>query len=275
MRDPVELRRRAGVTGDPDRDQHFLDDERVLDRIVSYAVDGGFDLDHVLEIGPGAGALTARLLAVADCVTAIESDRTLVDFLEREFAESVASGRLRVETGDATSIAFPDFTASVSNLPYGVSSPVLFRLLPRWRPLVLLVQQEFGERMAAAPGTDAYGRLSVTAQHYATIELLETVPPGVFTPPPAVDSAIVRTTPRQPTYAIPDEEAFFRVIRAIFTQRRKTVRNAIRNTTHISAIEDPDAVIEALGQEVAGDRPANLPPETFAKIATLAAEADR
>lgn len=274
MRDPVALRRRAGVTGDPDRDQHFLDDERVLDRIVSYAVDADFDLDHVLEIGPGAGALTARLLGVADHVTAVEADRDLVGFLRREFAESIESGRLHVVAGDATSVELPPFSASVSNLPYGVSSPVVFRLLPKRRPLVLLVQREFGERMAAAPGTDAYGRLSVTAQHYATIEVLETVPPGVFTPPPAVESAIVRTVPREPSYAIPDEETFFRVVRAIFTQRRKTVRNAIRNTTHISEIGDPDAVIAELGPELAGDRPANLPPETFARIATIAAEAD-
>ena len=267
MKDPAALAARAGVAGDPDRDQHFLMDERVLDRLPTYAE--GFDRSRVLEIGGGTGALTDRLLAVADHVTAIERDRTLAAFLREEFAEEIDEGHLDVVTADATDVDLPPFTACVSNLPYGASSPILFRLLPRRRPLVVMVQREFGERMAAEAGTDAYGRLSVTAQHYASVEVLEIVPPSAFQPAPAVESAVVRTTPREPTYTVDDEERFLAVVRAVFTQRRKTLRNAIRNTTHISGIDDPAAVIDALPEELLSARPGALEPAEFARIAQL------
>ena len=261
---------RAGVGGDRRRDQHFLVDDRVLDRLPTYAE--SFDRSDVLEVGAGTGALTDRLLAVSDHVTAIERDRDLAGFLAGEFADAVDDGRLDVVAADATTVDLPDYTACVSNLPYGASSPILFRLLPRRRPTVLMVQREFADRMAAEPGTDDYGRLSVTAQHYADVEIVETVPPEAFAPPPAVDSAVVRTTPREPEYEITDEAAFLDLVRAVFTQRRKTLRNAIRNTTHISGIADPRAVLDALDDGTLRARAGELSPADFATIAAVAVE---
>ncbi len=270
-RDPDRLVRRAGTRGDPDRDQHFLVDDRVLDRIPGYLPDGA-DTSHVLEIGGGAGALTDRLLRVADRVTVVERDPDLAAFLREEFAAAVDDGRLDVVEGDALDVDLPDFTACVANLPYGVSSEIAFRLLPRGRPLVLMFQKEFAERMAADPGTSEYGRLSVSAQHYADVEVVEVVPPEAFSPPPAVESAVVRLTPRDPDYEVADVEFFLDFVKALFTQRRKTVRNAVRNTAHISGLDDPSAVVEAADEETMSKRPGDLAPAEFAALATLAAE---
>ena len=273
MRDPDALVARAGVRGDPDRDQHFLVDDRVLDRLPGY-LPGDADRSHVLEVGGGAGALTDRLRSVADHLTVLERDPALAAFLEREFAEAVKSGELTVIEGDALEIELPEFTASVSNLPYGVSSEIAFRLLPERQPTVLMFQREFAERMAADPGDDEYGRLSVTAGHYADVEIVEPVPKEAFSPAPAVESAVVRTTPRQPDYEVPDDERFMALVRAVFTQRRKTMRNAIRNTAHISGIEDPAAVVDAADETLLGRRAGNVPPTAFARLTRTAAEVD-
>ncbi|MEF8856200.1 MAG: 16S ribosomal RNA methyltransferase A [Haloplanus sp.] len=271
-RDPDRLLQRAGVSGNPDRDQHFLIDERVLDRVPTYLPDDA-DRSHVLEIGGGTGALTDRLLAASDHVTVIERDPDLAAFLRREFEDERLAGRLTVIQGDALTVDLPaDVTASVSNLPYGVSSELTFRLLPLGLPTVLMFQREFAERMAAAPGTSEYGRLSVSAQHYAAVEVVEPVPPTAFSPPPAVDSAVVRTTPREPDYEVADEAFFLRFVKAVFTQRRKTVRNAIRNTAHISGLDDPDAVVAAAAEDLLSKRAGDLVPDDFAALAGVALE---
>ncbi|PSQ28575.1 16S rRNA (adenine(1518)-N(6)/adenine(1519)-N(6))-dimethyltransferase [Halobacteriales archaeon QS_9_68_17] len=272
MRDPDGLLARAGVRGNPDRDQHFLVDDRVLDRLPSYATAADADLSHVLEIGPGTGALTDRLLGVAEAVTAVERDPDLVEFLREEFADEVGAGRLTVVGGDALSVDLPEFTASVSNLPYGVSSGIAFRLLPKQVPLVLMFQKEFAERMAAEPGSDDYGRLSVSARHYADVEVVEPVPSEAFSPPPNVESAVVRTTPRDPDYEVDDPDFFLRFVKAMFTQRRKTMRNAVRNTAHISGLNDPDAVVDAADERLMSMRAGNVTPAEFAALATLAAD---
>ncbi|WP_256687549.1 16S ribosomal RNA methyltransferase A [Halococcus qingdaonensis] len=269
QRDPDALLARAGVRADTDQDQHFLVDDRVLDRLASHTTE--LDTSHVLEIGAGTGALTARLLDRAERVTAVERDSRLATFLREEFADAIAAGALTVVEGDALVVDLPEFTASLSNLPYGISSEVLFRLLPRKRPLVVTVQREFAERMVAAPNTENYGRLSVTAGHYADCEIVETVPPAAFSPPPAVESAVVRTTPRDPDYSVP-EEPFLAFVRGVFTQRRKTLRNAIRNTGHITGIEQPEAVVEAADEELLGKRAGELAPEQFAALTELAIE---
>jgi 16S rRNA (adenine1518-N6/adenine1519-N6)-dimethyltransferase len=271
LRDPDDLIRRAGVRGDPDQDQHFLVDDRVLDRVPTYLSDE-VDRSHVLEIGGGTGALTDRLLRVADRVTVVERDTRFAAFLREEFADDVESGRLTILEGDALTVDLPEFTACVSNLPYGISSEITFRLLPRGRPLVLMFQKEFAERMAAESGTDEYGRLSVSAQHYGDVDVVETVPREAFDPKPAVQSAIVRVTPRDPDYEVDDEEFFFDFVKALFTQRRKTIRNGIRNTAHISGLDDPEAVVEAADEDVLRKRAGNLSPADFAALATLAAE---
>jgi len=270
-RDPDALVRRAGVRPDRDRDQHFLVDDRVLDRLPEYAA-AVADLSHVLEIGAGTGALTDRLLAAAARVTAVERDPDLAAFLREEFAAEREAGRLTVVEADALEVDLPDFSASVSNLPYGISSPVAFRLLPRGRPLVLTFQREFAERMAAEPGTGEYGRLSVAAGHYAAVEIVEHVPPEAFDPRPRVESAVVRTRPRDPDYDVPDDDFFLRFLKAVFTQRRKTMRNAVRNTAHISRLEDPDAVVAAAPEGLLGRRAGDLAPAEFAELATLAWE---
>ena len=164
MRDPDALLARADARGDPERDQHFLVDDRVLDRLPGYLPPAA-DVDHVLEIGGGTGALTDRLLEATESVTVVERDPDLAAFLRVEFSAAIAAGELTVIEGDALEVELPAFDASVSNLPYGVSSQIAFRLLPAGRPLVLMFQAEFAARMAAAPGTDEYGRLSVTAGH--------------------------------------------------------------------------------------------------------------
>jgi 16S rRNA (adenine1518-N6/adenine1519-N6)-dimethyltransferase len=270
-RDPDALIRRAGVRGDPNRDQHFLVDDRVLDRIPTY-LPADADVDHLLEVGGGTGALTDRLLGVGDHVTVVERDPALAAFLREEFADARDRGRLTVLEGDALDVDLPDFTASVSNLPYGISSEIAFRLLPLKRPLVLMFQKEFADRMAAEAGTSEYGRLSVSAQHYADVEVVETVPREAFEPQPRVESAIVRTTPRDPEYEVDDEEFFLRFVKAIFTQRRKTVRNAIRNTPHITGLDDPDAVVDAADETLLSRRAGDLSPREFARLATVAAE---
>ena len=270
-RDPDRLIRRAGVRGDPDREQLFLVDERVLDRIPTYLPDDA-DTSHLLEIGGGTGALTDRLLAVGDCVTVVERDPPLAAFLREEFADAIESGRLTVVEGDALDVDLPDFSACVSNLPYGVSSEIAFRLLPRARPLVLMFQLEFAERMAAEAGTSEYGRLSVGAQHYADVEIVERVPREAFDPAPAVQSAVVRAIPREPDYTVDDEAFFLDFVKALFTQRRKTVRNAIRNTTHISGIADGSAVVAAAPEDLLSKRPGDLFPEEFAELTRLASE---
>ncbi|QSG13922.1 16S ribosomal RNA methyltransferase A [Halapricum desulfuricans] len=272
FRDPDALLARAGVGGNPDRDQHFLVDDRVLDRVPTYATEIDADLGHVLEIGAGTGALTDRLLAVAGHVTAVERDPDLAAFLREEFAAEIDAGRLTVLEGDALAVELPEFTASISNLPYGISSEITFRLLPHGVPLVLMFQREFAERMAADPGTEEYGRLSVTAGHYADIEVVEPVPEAAFRPPPAVESAIVRTTPREPAYEVPSDEVFMDLVKAIFTQRRKTMRNAIRNTGHISGLDDPDAVVDAAAEDLMSKRAGDVTPAEFAKLAQLAVE---
>ena len=282
-RDPDALARRAGARADPDRDQHFLVDDRVLDRIPGYLPDDA-DLGHVLEIGGGAGALTDRLLATATAdagaaadspsrrVTVIERDGAFAEFLREEFAGAVADGLLDVVEGDALDVELPPFTACVANLPYGVSSEIAFRLLPEKKPLVLMFQAEFADRMVASAGESEYGRLSVSAQHYADVEIVERVPKEAFDPQPAVESAVVRCTPRDPDYAVGDEAFFLRFVKALFTQRRKTVRNAVRNTAHISGLDDPEAVVDAADEELLRSRPGTLEPAAFAALAELARE---
>jgi 16S rRNA (adenine1518-N6/adenine1519-N6)-dimethyltransferase len=268
-RDPDALIRRAGVRGNPDFDQHFLVDDRVLDRLPGYLPEDA-DTSHILEVGAGTGALTDRLLAVADRVTAVERDPELAAFLRGEFAEAIEDGRLTVIEGDALDVEIPEFTASVSNLPYGISSEIAFRLLPADRPLVLMFQQEFAERMAADAGEDEYGRLSVTAGHYADIDVVETIPREAFAPQPRVESAVVTTVPRDPEYTVPDDAFFMDFLKAVFTQRRKTMRNAVRNTAHISELGDPDAVVEAADEGLMSARAGKVTPAEFAQLATLA-----
>ena len=209
--------------------QHFLTDRHYLERIVeAIAPRPG---EAMLEIGPGTGLLTARLTAVVRPLHVVEIDRDLVAELRRRFpSESVI-----VHEGDALELDLATFPAPlrvVGNLPYNVSTPILFRIeqqAARIRDCTFLLQKEVVERMVATPGTPEYGRLSVMLQsRFALADALD-VPPGAFTPPPKVDSALVRMRPLGEDRPRARDEALFRaMVAAAFSQRRKTLRNAVR-----------------------------------------------
>lgn len=256
MRGTRELAREAGVSIDGTGDQHFLVDDRVLDRMVEKAPDG----DHVLEIGGGVGSITQRLVEKYDEVTVVEIDGRLADFLREEFGVNVIEE-------DATEAELPEFDVCVSNLPFSASSPILFRLLPHAKPMLLKVQREFAERAVADVGDDDYGRLSVTVSRYANAKIIENVPPEASTPPPEVESALVRFEPRDdvPTEAEEADDIFADVVRGVFTQRRKTLRNALRNTTHITGIEEES--VYDLPEELLSKRPDSVSPKEYVEIA--------
>lgn len=212
--------RSLGVRATKSLGQHFLTDARVADRQVAYA--GVQPRDVVLEIGPGVGVLTERLARRADRVVCIEKDRRLAAYVAR-LGENV-----RVVAGDATRVKWPPFDILVSNLPYNISSPVIFRVLEaRYRRAVLMVQAEFAERMVSKPGSPEYGRLTVGVAAWAEARILERVPASVFVPRPKVDSAIVWIAPRPPPFPLADPHRFSRVVQAAFAHRRKTLANAL------------------------------------------------
>jgi 16S rRNA (adenine1518-N6/adenine1519-N6)-dimethyltransferase len=211
--------------------QHFL--EAAWAEKLVHAIAPRAD-DRFLEIGPGPGALTLRLAPRVAHVTAVEVDPDLVrtlqprlptnvtliseDFLAFDLAALVAEGALRV----------------AGNLPYNASSPILFKLLRIYRDghglsdATLMVQREVADRIQGQPGTKAYGTLSVFAQLRARVHRLMTLPPGAFRPPPKVHSAVLRFEFHDPIVKLRDEALFESLVRSIFTQRRKTLHNALR-----------------------------------------------
>lgn len=208
--------------------QHFLHDPAVLDRIVA-AVDPRPG-DNLVEIGPGRGALTERLLARAGRLTAIEIDRDLTPALRERFGDSLVLIEADALHADYPALAAAGPLRLVGNLPYNISSPLLFTLLASGAPIAdmhFMLQREVVERIAAAPGTPAYGRLSAAVAARADAEILFTVGPGAFKPPPRVHSAVVRLRPRPAPFPLPDLAAYDRVVTAAFGQRRKTLRNAL------------------------------------------------
>ena len=231
--------------------QNFLADEHYLRRIVD-AVDPRAG-ERIVEIGPGLGALTDRLIERAGHLTAIEIDRDLAARLR----ERHSADRLTLVEGDA--LAF-DFGALgndlriVGNLPYNISSPLLFHLAAfagALRDLHVMLQKEVVDRMTAAPGTSDYGRLTVMLQVRFDITRLFIVPPGAFRPAPKVDSAVARLLPlRERAPRIADPARFERIVAAAFSQRRKTLRNALAQHLDAAALVaagvDPGARGETL-----------------------------
>lgn len=209
--------------------QHFLTDRHYLARIVA-EIDPRPG-DAMVEIGPGPGALTDALCGAVQPLHVIEVDRELAQALRSRFPpQSVVVHEGDVLAFDLATLPTP--LRVVGNLPYNVSTPILFhvaRFAPRIRDCVFMLQREVVERMVAEPDTPAYGRLSVMLQERFDMSLAFRVPPGAFTPPPKVESAIVRMQPR-PGGAprARDEGAFAAVVAAAFSQRRKTLRNALR-----------------------------------------------
>ncbi len=191
--------------------------------------------EHLLEIGPGQGAITLELLRSAGSLDAIELDRDLVEPLRQRCA---GLGELRLQQADALRVDLCALVPSgerlrlVGNLPYNISTPLLFRFLAQRaciQDMHLLLQREVVERIAAQPGTKTYGRLSVMVQTDCQVEKLFSIPPGAFSPPPKVDSAFLRLCPWQPSrYTIADREIYAKLVAKAFSQRRKTLRNALR-----------------------------------------------
>ncbi len=251
--------------------QNFLHERGIIDKIV-LAVNPQPG-DRLVEIGPGQGALTFPLLRKHGALTAIEFDRDLIAPLR---AAAQAHGALTIVSGDVLGVDLSALAADaqdvharirlLGNLPYNLSSPILFHALEHAaaiRDMHFMLQKEVVERMAAGPGSKIYGRLSVMLQAYCTVTPLFTVPPGAFRPAPKVDSAVVRLVPRAAAdIAVGDRRRFAEVVRAAFGQRRKTLRNALHSVADSAMIEAaglrPDARAEQI--DVAGFvRLANLP----------------
>jgi 16S rRNA (adenine1518-N6/adenine1519-N6)-dimethyltransferase len=244
--------------------QHFLHDPLVLRRIVN-AVAPQPD-DALLEIGPGTGALTAALLARVPQLDAVEIDRDLARALRERWPE-----RLRLHEGDALDFDYAALGARrgrklrvIGNLPYNVSTPLLFRLLKavdHIADLHVMLQREVVERMAAAPGSRDYGRLTVMLAPWLSIEHLFDVGPGAFSPPPRVWSAVARLTVL-PEPRFPVHPQFGPLVAAAFSQRRKTLRNSLRGM--LVPVDFQAAGVDP------GARPETLEPRQFAALAALA-----
>ena len=206
--------------------QHFLFDPSILGRIADAALLGPDD--HVLEIGPGRGTLTRELARRAGRVTAIEQDRRLAESLPAALGDR----RVTVIHGDALEVPWPAADVVAGNIPYQITSPLIERALepPRPRHIVFLVQREVADRLAAEPGSKQYGALSAGVQLVAQVERLFAVKAGAFRPPPRVESAVVRITPRaRPLVRSSEEEVRARnLIRAVFQRRRQQLQRSLR-----------------------------------------------
>jgi 16S rRNA (adenine1518-N6/adenine1519-N6)-dimethyltransferase len=235
--------------------QHFLHDPAVLQRIVEAIAPARGEV--IVEIGPGEGALTRPLLERLERLTAIEIDRDLAAKLSRDFSPE----RLSVITADALDYdfsVFPSGVRIVGNLPYNISTPILFHLAryaDRVRDMHFMLQREVVERMVARHSTPAYGRLSVMLQTRFAMKKLFNVAAGAFRPPPKVESAVVRLVPL-PQKLRCDQALLETTVRSAFSARRKTLRNAL-------PLEPAD--YEALGIDP-GLRPENLAPADYVRI---------
>jgi len=256
----AERRREDGNRYKHDLGQHFLYDTALLRSLVQRA--GVTKADRVLEIGPGAGTLTVCLCEAAERVVAVEVDETVLPFLR---VATEGFGNVEIILGDIRKLNLraiantlgEDFSV-VANIPYNITAQIfdLFwgSSLPI-RQMSVMVQKEVADKLIARPGDDAYGLTSVRCQYYCVPQILETVPASAFTPPPKVDSAFVNLPFRkQPPAAVQNEDLLWRMIRASFLQRRKTLLNAIKGATPHS-MDAVRAALEQLGlsQTVRGE----------------------
>ncbi len=211
--------------------QHFLHERGIIQRIVA-AFDPKLS-DHVVEIGPGEGVLTRELAGKVAKLDVVELDRDLIEHLRQSLPESVT-----IHNADALKFDFCSLAPAhgklrvIGNLPYNISTPILFHLLDQAHcvnDMLFMLQKEVVDRMVAAPGGKDYGRLSVMLQWGAKVEKLFNVAPGAFRPPPKVDSSIVRLTPYAvPTVQVNDPQRFAQIVKAAFSQRRKVLRNTLK-----------------------------------------------
>ncbi len=236
--------------------QNFLQDANIINKIVAALAIAPDDV--ILEIGPGRGALTEQILPLAGLFHLVEFDRDLVEYWQSR-ADTAAN--LTVHSADILQFDLAQIIAPatrpikvIGNLPYNISSPVLFHLMryaDNIQSQVVMLQKEVVQRMSATPGGKDYGRLSVMLQQRYEIEYLFTVPAGAFYPPPKVESAIARLTPlANIEQAVQDHAVFEKLVKQAFSQRRKTLRNTLKGLLTSDDIEsqgiDPGARAETL-----------------------------
>ena len=255
--------------------QHFLNDRKALDDIADAALAGKNDV--VIEVGPGRGALTEKLLERAGRVIAVEIDHQLAALLAKRYA---GDPRLTLVEGDflevrLTDLAKPPFVV-VGNVPYYITTPILFHSLEPPFPLrcVFLLQQEVANRIVSNPGSREYGALSVNVQAVAHAEIVRRVPASAFTPSPKVDSAVVRITPRSDPL-LPEEEmeGFRGFVFAVFGMRRKQIANILRSVRRLSP-EEVDRILGITGIDSRA-RPETLRPDQFVELMRLTRQGDQ
>jgi 16S rRNA (adenine1518-N6/adenine1519-N6)-dimethyltransferase len=237
--------------------QNFLVDDTYIDRILdAIRPETG---QRIIEIGPGQAALTLPLAASGARLQLLEIDRDLAAELRARFA---STANISVHEGDALDTDFAALTGGqrfrlVGNLPYNISTPLLFHVL-RWSDLIedmhFMLQKEVVDRIAATPGGKTWGRLSVMVRYRCAVTPLFDVPPEAFRPAPRITSSVVRLVPHdEPPVRIPDSAQFDRIVATAFAQRRKTLRNSLRGLIDAATIEaagiDPGARPETLGLE--------------------------
>jgi 16S rRNA (adenine1518-N6/adenine1519-N6)-dimethyltransferase len=249
--------------------QHFLNDKRILGRIADALELSGSET--VIEIGPGRGALTDLLVPQARRVYAIEYDRALAHLLRERYA---GDDRVTIVEADVLQVELAAIANGpyvlVGNVPYYITTPIIFRGLTRPRPdrAVYLVQREVAERIVAPAGDRDYGALSVNVQAVARTELLFRVPAGAFKPPPKVESAVLRIVPRaDPVIGAEEEEPFRQLVQGAFSFRRKQMRRVLRELWKIGAEAAEDLLMQA-GID-ASARPETLSAEQFARVMRL------
>ncbi len=212
--------------------QNFLVDENIIRNIINGIAPK--NSDHLVEIGPGLGALTKHLVGQCKKLDVVEIDRVLAERLEQQFGDSTG---FQLHCSDALKTDFSHFTETeqalriIGNLPYNISTPILFHLLNfkhYIHDMHFMLQKEVVDRMASPPGQKSYGRLSVMVQYHCHVEPLFTVPPSAFKPAPKVESAIVRLRPRNRSTPVTDPDLFAKIVNLCFQQRRKTLRNGLK-----------------------------------------------
>lgn len=239
-----------GVSPSKSRGQNFLIDDGVADRQIAYAAINPEDV--VLEIGPGLGMITSRLAMKAERVIAIETDKKLADYLSKKLPSNV-----ELISADALCVDFPKFDVMVSNLPYSISSPIIFKILNyNFRNAVVMLQKEFADRMVANPGSKDYSRLSVATYYRSKCKILENVPASKFYPSPKVDSAVVEIIPREPPFALSNKSFFFKLTEMLFQHRRKKIRTILKSKRLIESdgnLPYLDLRVETLSPEQIGE----------------------
>jgi len=245
--------------------QNFSVNSEILQRLVSHASLTKDDV--VLEVGAGFGFLTPLLSGACKKVIAVEVDHTLVNFLRKQLH---SLQNVELIEGDILNVSLPLFNKVVSAPPYSISSPLLFRLLEnKFDSAVLILQKEFAERLAASVGSKDYGRLTATIYYRADVELLGFVPRTMFYPPPDVDSMMVRLKPRAAPFHVDNEETFFELVRTLFTQRNKKVRNGLIPFLRKRELSKEDAVELADSMVYSAKRVRELAPEDFGILTNM------